>query len=180
MKTIIDRYSIIISPPREIVHDVFELRSVLKKKYGRFDGGKARPHITIANFKAIPEDAQKFLHALEGQLQELHPFKIQIPGYSFFNQGNIIYLSIEPSSFIDTIYHVMEMPTAPKTIRVTENLHMTISKGMKNIEFAKAQYHCRELVYEKSFEVYQLKVLKFDPLKQRFLDDRTLKLGNPS
>jgi 2'-5' RNA ligase len=174
-------FLIVISPPGAIDRYVSDLKTELFERYGSYPSRHSKPHITICSFPLLEERQQAVTAALQDGLSQIDPFLLHLRGFSTFDSSRVIYLDVEPSGQLDQLRAFFSEQKRSlrlgKKFDLFRNAHLTIAKSLQPAVFEPAKQDYLSRRYQNSFTVHHLQVLRYDPLRKRYLRFAKLALG---
>lgn len=154
-------YNLRIVPPEPVFDGVMEIKKQFQDSYGKQPLSKAKPHITIANFKMNAKYQDMLIRIFEG-LSNMEKFELAIEGFGEFNNSNTLYLKVAEKEAMSELHKAVEdlrneyLKRKLKLFLISDNPHMTISITTGKTMLYDSLHHFRENDYFGQFEVGHL------------------------
>ncbi|AWI25872.1 2'-5' RNA ligase family protein [Flavobacterium pallidum] len=165
----IERYSIVLYPPPEIVEIVRQLKLELKSKIGWFASVNSEAHITICEFAGENSEFQKAMSYLEKFADAASPASVCFNTLGSFPNG-AFYLSPDQVSryYMVSLMKSFAKSFPVKPLFIVDNPHMSIGRKLKPAALAAAF----ELFSGRNLELYyicnRISLRKFNPERKQF------------
>lgn len=139
-------YLAIITPSQSVFWDTFDMKHQCKLEYGWSAPVKSLPHITLSNFVQPQYIEEKIVNRYKKLAASISPFDIHLTGFGhFIGTTYTIYVNIENGNKISEIAKYANEVSKPIMKRIkgyqphyTRHPHLTIAKGIPEIDFNKA------------------------------------------
>lgn len=157
----------IISPPKDIMSDVSELKSDVQFLVGHeLEDRYSKAHISLFKFDEKAH-FEYILDLVQSKASHVKPFNVFLKNLNVFHHGSnrTIYLDIVNKYPIRDIFEKL----VEKTVRFTP--HITIARNMKFKDFRKTWQHLEDFSYSRHFLCDRITVLERPRTRWRHLRD---------
>lgn len=175
------QYLILFSPPAEIKQDIAEFKSQFRASYGHFEEEYPVAHVEVGG-ALIPSGMEDMIFtALAEQVSNIACFQFRTHGFYQFSRTRTIYAHMEDAGHFDQVTaalrQTMEKYHLQKSSYAAYTPHLTIAEQLDRKTFNKA--YCFEYSfkpYDRSFDAYQLTIMRRSTTDQQFEVFRELPL----
>ena len=159
-------YFIAIIPPQPIKNDIQQIKETFAHTYNVYHALKSPPHITlIPPFKLSDSDGSKLSEFLNHFARDVEPFNLTIDNYACF-KPRVIFLKPILNDALADLYdqsskRFFEVFPVGKPSKRPFHPHLTIAfRDLKPGTFRKAWLECKNKIFQASFSVDRLFLLK--------------------
>lgn len=151
MNSLSNLFFLLISPPQDIIRDVYAFKRQLWNCIGHYyDSAHSAAHLSLLQYE--DRHNESLLYHFSERISGIKPFNIHLKNFSFFKSNGTIFL--EPVNKVE-IYELHE--------KLTGDLiepHITIARNLDPKDFDLAWKRFKNLSYTNSFTCHCITVLK--------------------
>lgn len=152
MSSLSNLFFLLLSPPQDIIRDVFFFKRQVWNCIGHYyDGAHSTAHLSLLQYE--DHHNESLLYTISDRISRLKPFTIRIKNFDFFENSGTIFL--EPVNKPD-ICELHEKLT-PSPIRP----HITIARNLNPKDFHLARKAFKNLSHSNAFTCDCVTVLKW-------------------
>lgn len=155
-------YFFLVSPPKEILEDVREIRAKIHSKvHLPIEIRNSVPHISLFEFFQMNRTEEEIIEKSNRALSETPAFRVGINNFGFFHHGRekrTIYLNVRDSGFTENIYASLGGELKVRTGRFTP--HLTIVRSILARELEGIEDDLMNYEYANEFQCEKITLLK--------------------
>jgi len=161
-----DEYLAIIEPDRTVKLDVIDMKTRCKNDYG---WDSSTPHFTVFNLIQPTSNEKRLTKCFERNIVNISPFQINLCGFDYFSKPTYtLYVKLKnEKQFSDMVRYIRKFcKPILKSVKDnpphynTKDAHLTIAKGISELEFLKAWPSWENLAYQSSTIANRILLLK--------------------
>ena len=159
-------YLLVILPDEWIVAEMIKIKQHFKDDYGCGKAFSMKPHLTLAKFVQSEKLEEAIVEHIEKFTRSIKAFSLILSGFGHFPRHTIYINVANPSPVVDLVEnikyglkHVLTNTEQFKPIFVTKP-HLTIARGMKDVQHEQAWLEWENRKFDASFRVKEVMLLK--------------------
>ncbi|HJR99530.1 MAG TPA: 2'-5' RNA ligase family protein [Flavobacterium sp.] len=158
-----NRYSLVISPPQDVIDQVKSMKEALAKEIGWYNSKNSLAHITINEFMASEIEMESIKKQLNTICNSLKPISVCLDSFNNYSNGAFFVGPDETSKInLKQILVQVNQSFRAKTLFKNTEPHLSIGRRLSAENLTKAYY------------------LFSDPIELQFIcDNISLRLFNP-
>ncbi|MHA4894307.1 2'-5' RNA ligase family protein [Pedobacter sp. PWIIR3] len=161
-----NQYLAIIKPNKCVSSDAMRMKIRCKTEY---DWDSSLPHFTVLDIIQPVHNEERLVKCFEREIANIPPFQIDLCGFDYFStQTYTLYVKLkDEKEFSEMVRHIRKvckpilksMKDYPPHYNI-KNAHLTIAKGIPELEFSKAWPSWKNVDYQSSTTANRILLLK--------------------
>lgn len=159
-------YLLVILPDEWVAAETMRIKQHFKDAYGCSKAFSMKPHLTLSKFVQSEQMEQAIVEYIEKFTRSIKPFDLILSGFGHFPRHTIYINILNPSPVVDIVENfksgfkqILTGTEQYKPIFVTKP-HLTIARGMKDLQHEQAWLEWENREFKASFKVEALVLLK--------------------
>ncbi len=152
MNSLSNSFFLVLSPPQDIISDVFDLKRLVWNCIGHaYDGAHSTAHLSLLQYEDPHNES--LLYTISDRISSVRSFNVRIKNFGFFKNNGTIFL--EPVNKLE-ICELHEKLTGGSIYP-----HITIARNLNSKDFDLAWKALKDFSYSNSFTCDCVTVLKW-------------------
>ncbi|MEJ5961481.1 2'-5' RNA ligase family protein [Pedobacter immunditicola] len=159
-------YLLVILPDEWVAAETIKMKQYFKDVYGCSKAFSMKPHLTLTKFIQSEKMEQAIVDDIEKFSRSIKPFDLIFSGFGHFPRHTVYINILNPSPVVDIVENfksgfkqILTCTEQYKPIFVTKP-HLTIARGMKDVQHEQAWLEWENRKFEASFKVEEVVLLK--------------------
>jgi len=161
-----NEYLAIIEPDKPVRSDLIDMKVRCKNDYG---WDSSTPHFTVFNFIQPTSNEKRLIKCFERIIVNISPFQINLCGFDYFSIPTYtLYVKLKDEKKFSEMVGYIRKFCKPilKSVKDypprynTKDAHLTIAKGISELEFLKAWPNWKNVEYQSSTTANRIFLLR--------------------
>ncbi|GAA4440584.1 hypothetical protein GCM10023091_24430 [Ravibacter arvi] len=170
-------YSYLIMP-HGVIDCVAEWQRRFVKMFGFRNATVKLPHLSFSNWSMSPHCERRLFDLLEARCRVVKPLNVKLTGFDDLNGGAFCFMVAQGKQCFDRVIddkgkwrRDFKMVGGVRGVEFTENLHVTIAKGLTQAQCGVVRKAWEGQHFEMAFPVEGLRLLRESGRGKKFLRD---------
>jgi len=175
MEIVLNEYLLVISPEDDISKEITKIKYEFRDHYGCIQAARLKPHCTLMNFVQHQRVENHLIREFDSIVASFTPKAITLDGFGQYPM-HTIYIKIKESKKIKEMITALKLKfrSVKNEIKPLKPIypsdpHLTIARGMTQVQFNQAWTEWGKRKFNSSFNAYNVRLLK------RQIDEKDLK-----